>query len=523
MDALLGNTTVLAAVISFVDRRDLGSIACVDKTWSKAVARPQLWEVLAHAPRGPFLASCFRRASSYAYRETDVPAPNVNRRGSPPTIRGCLLSDRSTLKDYINELRAMYYEQQNLKQPPQTLVLPDALFDDAANVKTDRPFTRDEWRRAAFTSVTLIRSAESIVATHMLSGSVLNDTAFFYLWHLKEGRIIATIYQPLATCFDTCAKMLVVGTSDGTIKAWDLAAFVATSKAGTVVRALAFSATLAPRSHIGLAPFLPTRSNQRHKPVRVKVDVTEGSFIHVAAAYEKGDVSVWNATKGELTTSLPVESIHKSTLPRANRTSDRTVTSLMLFRNTLVCGTSVGLVRVFDTRDARLSHRISGHPDAITKTLTRGRVLWSAGKDGSVRWWGGKSPKVLPKSLLCSGPVSHLEMDESVVVAAYEDKGMQAWDVRTQQPLATFGTATGIATVHLDKRKLVTISQAGGVAQMWRWFEMYPVFTFPTTHHHVSLACDDRTLVLGTADGAALLYKMEGIPSKKPSGAAYDY
>ncbi|EQC30291.1 hypothetical protein SDRG_11868 [Saprolegnia diclina VS20] len=521
MDALLGDTHVWATILGYVQRHDVAMMACVNKTWSKAVARPQVWEVLAQAPRGPFLASCFRRASSYAYRETDVPAPNVNRRGAPPTIRGCLLSDRSTLKDYINELRAMYYETQNLAKTPVYLAVPDALYDDAASVRTDRPFTRDEWRRAAFQSVALIQSPSSPLATHVLTGTILHDTAFFYLWHLKEARIVATIYHALATCFDTCAKMLVIGASDGTVKTWDLAAAV-TAKTTSPVRGLAPTSTLAPRSHIGLAPFLPTRANQRHKPVKVQVDVSEGSFVFVAATYEKGDVSVWNATKAELTTSLSVDSIHKSTLPRAARTPAPQVTSLMLFRNTLVCGTSVGLVRVFDTRDARLSHRISGHPDAIVKTLTRGRVLWSAGRDGSVRWWGGKSPKVLPKSLLCEGPVSHLEMDESVVVAAYGTKGMQAWDVRTQQPLTTFGATDGVDSVVFDKRKLVSLSPQG-VVHVWRWFGLYPVHTFPTQHVYTAVAHDERHLVLGTTDGAAVLYRMEGIPSKKPPGALYDY
>ncbi|OQR90094.1 hypothetical protein THRCLA_09437 [Thraustotheca clavata] len=510
MEVLYADTHVFATLLRFLT-------PCVNKTWSKAIARPQLWEYLTGSPRGPFLASCFRRASSYAYREIDVPAP-----GSPPTIRGCLLSDRSTIKDYINELRAIYYEQQNVQKPPKYLHVPDALYYEVANLKADRSFSRDEWHRKAFTTVKLIQSTDSFGhgATHMLSGAIIHEMAFFYLWDLKKSIIVATIYQTFATCFDICQKALVIGSTDGTVKFWDLTTWIMKSKADLPVHGLAPTSSLSLRSHLTIAPFLPTRSSQRQRILKVKVEASDGCFIHVAGVTERGDVAVWNATKGELSTTI---SSDKSTLHRALRESAPQVSSLMLFRNTLVVGTTVGLVRVFDTRDARLCHRISGHPDIVKKTLTRGRVLWSAGRDGSVRWWGGKSPKVLQKSALCSGSVSSFEMDDSVVVAAYDHKGMQAWDVRTQQPLATFGATTGIAKLYLDKRKLVSISMPTGVAQIWRWHDMYPVFTFPTSHAFVDLCADDSHLVLGTQDGCALVYKMEGTPYKKPTGNPYDY
>lgn len=97
---------------------------------------------------------------------------------------------------------------------------------------------------------------------------------------------------------------------------------------------------------------------------------------------------------------------------------------------------------------------------------SRGRVLWSGGKDGSVRWWGGKTAKVLKKSLICDGHVSVLKMDDEVVVAGYSRQGMEAWDVRTQQPLCTFSNAEfgGVQALQYDNRKIVAVSTTGKVS-----------------------------------------------------------
>lgn len=103
--------------------------------------------------------------------------------------------------------------------------------------------------------------------------------------------------------------------------------------------------------------------------------------------------------------------------------------------------------------------------DAVLNTDTKGRVLWSAGREGTVRWWGGKTAKVLSKSAVCAGGISALEMDETVVVAGYAQQGMEAWDVRTQQSLCTFSSSEhgGVKALQFDSRKLVTVSSTGKV------------------------------------------------------------
>ncbi|KAF0690386.1 Aste57867_18221 [Aphanomyces stellatus] len=527
MDDVVADAPLLAKVVGFLSRQDAISMVYVNSTWTKALMRPLVWEELAQTPKGPFLATCFRRAASYIYTEMDVPSPNVNRRGSPPTIRGCLLGDRSTIKDYIDELKGMYYEQRRLNERPMTLQLPDVLFDESKS-KGDHQSKREMFKNA-FKTVKLIESVEKFGqgATHALSGGIGIDGGFFYLWRLKDQELIGTVALASAVCFDICSTALAIGTLDGTVKVWDLATWINKSKSPSSSAATIIppTTTLTMRSHLNLAPFLRTRSNHAYKITAVKVDLSEGSFLQAAATTEKGDIHVWDATKGEIILSLPPDRIHTSALPRAARLSRPQVTSMMLFRNTLVCGTSCGFVRIFDLRNGKLTHRISGHPDAILKTDTKGRVLWTAGKDGSVRWWGGKTAKVCPKSALCRGTVGALEMDETAVVAAYELGGMQAWDVRTQQPLSSFASAAvgGLAALQFDKRKLVTISSAGD-ATLWRWYSMYPHFTFPRQHDHHSytaLCFDEKHLVLGTDAGRALVYKMEGSPYKKSS--VYDY
>ncbi|ETV95249.1 hypothetical protein H310_11155 [Aphanomyces invadans] len=526
MEEVLADAAVLANTISFLPRQDAMSMVYVNSMWTKALMRPAVWEELAQTPKGPILATCFRRAASYIYTEMDVPSPNVNRRGSPPTIRGCLLSDRSTIKDYIDELNGMYYEQRRMEKAPRLLQLPDVLVDDS-KAKGDQS---SDTVKNAFHTVKLIDSEidGTSGASHVLSGGITIDGGFFYLWRLKDLALCGTIALASAACFDVCSTALAIGTVDGTVKVWDFATWLSrmseasASSLNPRLMIIPPTTTLALRSHMNLTSFLRTRSSQTHRITQVKIDVSDGAFLQAAATTDKGDVHVWDATKSEIVLSLGPERIHTSTLPRMARESRPQVTSLMLIRNTLVCGTSAGFVRIFDLRNGKLTHRLSGHPDAILKTGTKGRVLWTAGTDGSIRWWGGKSAKVCPKSALCRGRVSALEMDETAVVAGFEDGGLQAWDVRTQQPLCTFASSSiGVSSVQFDKRKLITVSK-DGIACVWRWYSMYPHGVFPAKFKYTSVCFDQKHLVLGTTAGVAAVYKMEGAPHKKPL-SVYDY
>jgi WD40 repeat protein len=123
------------------------------------------------------------------------------------------------------------------------------------------------------------------------------------------------------------------------------------------------TSSISHRSSLGLMPFLRTRS--KDKVMNVYLDHNDGSLLHLATSTEKGEANVWDVLKGEIILTIDAAKIHRSALPRSNRESNPQITSLMLFRNTLVCGTSSGFIRVFDLRSGRLTHRLAGHPGSL--------------------------------------------------------------------------------------------------------------------------------------------------------------
>ena len=132
-----------------------------------------------------------------------------------------------------------------------------------------------------------------------------------------------------------------------------------------------------------------------------------------------------------------------------------------------------------------------------------------------MRWWGGKTAKILLRSALCEGTISALEMDENVVVAGYTQQGMEAWDVRTQQTLCTFSNRSfgGTRSLQFDNRKVVAVSTTGQAA-LWRWYSADPVRIFepPTpTSRIVSAQFNDRHLVLGTDAGMLFDYDRRSV------------
>lgn len=311
-----------------------------------------------------------------------------------------------------------------------------------------------------------------------------------------------------ASCYHACNDALAVGCSDGTVKIWDYNSMDLRSYASKTRENVPPTTTITHRSSLGLVPFLRTRS--KDKVMKVYLDHNDGTLLHMATSTEKGEANVWDVLKGEILLTIDAAKIHRSALQRSNKESNPQITSLMLFRNTLVCGTSNGFIRVFDLRSGCLTHRLAGHPESVVKTDTKGRVLWSAGKEGTMRWWGGKTAKVLPKSALCEGGISALEMDETVVVAGYEQRGMEAWDVRTQQALCSFSSSEhgGFKSLQFDSRKIISVSTTGKAA-MWRWNSMNPVKWFQppaTSTHFVSARFNRNNVVLGTDCGELVNY-----------------
>ncbi|GLD93078.1 hypothetical protein PINS_up001670 [Pythium insidiosum] len=500
LHVVLQDVHVLARIVACLGMSDTSKLFTVSKHWARELMRPIVWELLAGVPHDPLLLNCFRRAASYCYREIDVPSPNVNRRGNPPVIRACLLSERTSIGEYVRDLRYMSFEDKWLQEP--TSILRANEIKELSNAEHGRS------NSGVFENVKMLTSGIFSVRqeTRVLSGSMENGNANFYLWGLKGKRLRATISQHSAACYHYCNDALAIGCTDGSVKLWDFSSLEARSYGSKTQVHAAPTASVTHRSSLGIMPFLRTRS--RDRVVNVYVDHNDGTLLHMATSTEKGEANVWDVMKGEVLITIDAQKIHRSALPRSQRETNPQITSLMLFRNTLVCGTSCGFIRVFDLRSGRLTHRLAGHPDAVIKTDTKGRVLWSAGREGSVRWWGGKTAKVLSKSALCDGGISALEMDETVVVAGYNQLGMEAWDVRTQQSLCTFSNAAhgGVRSLQFDRRKIVSVSQTGKAA-LWRWHSPDPVKWFeppPSSSRIMSAQFDENNLILGTDCGELL-------------------
>ncbi|KAG6590723.1 WD40 repeat-containing protein [Phytophthora cinnamomi] len=500
VNVLLGKPTLLARVVAFVGSVDTRLLVCLNRNWAREMMKPSVWEISAGVPYEPLLINCFRRAANYCYREVDAPSPNVNRRGSPPAIRACLLNERTSMREYVHDLKLMTAENEWFDKPPRTLSLDDV--PELRNEVHKNP-------RTAFENVGLLNNRFSRSQdARLVSGAIDQERANFYLWSLEKQHLRASMTQTNASCYDVCDEALAVGCTDGAVKIWSFSSLESRNLDTTSLVNASPTTSISHRSSLGMVPFIRTRA--KDKVVNVRIDHNDGTFLHLATSTEKGEANVWDVTKGEIIVSIPSSKIHKSMLPRSQRETCPQITTLMLLRNTLVCGTSCGLIRVFDLRSSRLTHRLAGHPGAVVNADTKGRVLWSAGNEGTVRWWGGKSAKILSKSALCEGSISALEMDETVVVGGYSEQGMEAWDVRTQQSLCTFSNREhgGIKSLQFDNRKLVSVSSTGKAA-MWRWYEPNPVRWFepPTpSARFISTKFNDRHLVFGTDNGQLVDY-----------------
>ncbi|CAI5727266.1 unnamed protein product [Hyaloperonospora brassicae] len=500
INGLLGKPTVLARVVAFAGSVDTRVLVCLNRNWAREMMKPSVWEISAGVPYEPLLINCFRRAANYCYREVDAPSPNVNRRGSPPAIRACLLNERTSMREYVHDLKLMTAENEWFDKSPSVLGL-----SDVPEVRNDvHHNARTAFQNPKLLSTQFSRSQDA----RLVSGAVDQERANFYLWSLEKQQLRASMTQANASCYDVCDEALAVGCTDGAVKIWSFSSLESRKFDATPVVNASPTTSISHRSSLGMVPFIRTRA--KDKVVNVKIDHNDGAFLHLATSTEKGEANIWDVTKGEIIVSIPSSKIHKSMLPRSQRETCPQITSLMLLRNTLVCGTSCGLIRVFDLRSSRLTHRLAGHPGAVVNADTKGRVLWSAGSEGTVRWWGGKSAKILPRSALCEGTISALEMDETVVVAGYSEQGMEAWDVRTQQTLCTFSNQKhgGVRALQFDNRKLISVSTTGKAA-LWRWYEPNPVRWFEPPNpsaRFVSTKFNDRHLVFGTDYGELVDY-----------------
>ncbi|CAH0514323.1 unnamed protein product [Peronospora belbahrii] len=360
------------------------------------------------------------------------------------------------MREYVHDLKLTTAENEWFDKRPRSFD-----FNDVTELKNEM----HKNSRIVFENPVLLKNRFSRNQdTRLVSGAVDHERAHFYLWSLEKQQLRTSMMQTNASCYDVCDEALAVGCTDGAVKIWSFTSLESRNLDTTPLVNASPTTSLSHRSSLGMVPFIRTRA--KDKVVKVELTTMMALSLHLATSTEKGESEL--------------------------------------------CGTSCGLIRVFDLRSCRLTHRLAGHPGAVINADTKGRVLWSAGTEGTVRWWGGKSAKILAKSALCEGTISALEMDETVVVAGYSDQGMEAWDVRTQQSLCTFSNHEhgGVKALQFDNRKLVSVSSTGKAA-LWRWYEPNPMRWFKPPYpsaRFVSTKFNDRHLVFGTDCGELVDY-----------------
>ncbi|CAH0516774.1 unnamed protein product [Peronospora belbahrii] len=326
INMLLGKPILLARVVSYVGSVDTRVLVFLSRIWAREMMKPLVWEISAGVPYEPLLINCFRRAASYCYREVDAPSPNVNRRGSPPAIRACLLNERTSMREYVHDLKLITAENEWFDKRPRLFD-----FNDVTELKNEM----HKNSRIVFENPVLLKNRFSRNQdTRLVSGAVDHERAHFYLWSLEKQQLRTSMMQTNASCYDVCDEALAVGCTDGAVKIWSFTSLESRNLDTTPLVNASPTTSLSHRSSLGMVPFIRTRA--KDKVVKVRIDHNDGTFLHLATSTEKGEANVWDVTKGEVIVSIPSSKIHKSILPRSQRETCPQITSLMLLRNTLV-------------------------------------------------------------------------------------------------------------------------------------------------------------------------------------------
>jgi hypothetical protein len=97
---------------------------------------------------------------------------NVNRRGTPPVIRACLLSERTLMWEYLNDLKMMSFESSWLRGKPVTLNIPN-IHEMTAQRQSDPPI---------FEKIQILNyeNDRGLCNTRILTGGIQQDSAKFY-------------------------------------------------------------------------------------------------------------------------------------------------------------------------------------------------------------------------------------------------------------------------------------------------------------------------------------------------------
>ncbi|KJH49670.1 WD domain, G-beta repeat protein [Dictyocaulus viviparus] len=250
---------------------------------------------------------------------------------------------------------------------------------------------------------------------YIISGSTDRTVKNFKVWSARDGSLIHTLHGHTSTvrCMSLCRNILVSGSRDTTLRAWNI-------ETGMCEQYLT--------GHVAAVRC-------------VQFDLDNGRIV--SGAYDF-TIKVWDFETG----------ICKYTLTgHTNR-----VYSLLLDarRNIVVSGSLDTTIRVWDIFDGTCISVLSGHHSLTSGMQLRGDILVSCNADSDVRVWNIRDGSCMYR---LHGPNGHTSaitslqfLDNGIVVTSGDDGAVKLWDVMKGEFI----------------RDLVVLSSGGSGGCIWR-------------------------------------------------------
>lgn len=304
-------------------------------------------------------------------------------------------------------------------------------------------------------------------------------------------------------------KLVAVGSADGRLTLWNV------SEAKIIANPLVHEggvtgvdyqtqggqiATVGGDGYLRLAqlPPLPTRTLQHPEAVRLFA-LTEDSKRLLSVAADKV-VRVWKV--GEPTAQIERQ------LPGL----PQPITSLAIQADILALGDSEGIVRLWQTKQAKELAQLTGHVGPVVGLafLNNGQQLLSAGEDGTLRLW--QLPAVAAKALVHSQAVTRavLSPDGKRVISAANDKQVRLWNIDTAQPEKTHGSEAAVAALAVapDNASVAIAGEDQSLVVLVGGKEAKRFPNLPAVARALAFTPDSNSLIAGLADNSIRIYSI---------------
>jgi WD40 repeat protein len=223
-----------------------------------------------------------------------------------------------------------------------------------------------------------VRSIAISPTSQTLAASGSADINNIKIWNLRTGELVSTLKgHPNfvnAVAFSADGKTLVSGSSDNTIKIWNLDTCKGTQPCSPTQTVAGHSTTV---KSIAVSPYEPILASGSYS----FQDISNDSD-NPGSSDEDATIKIWNCSTGELLHTLNGHS--------------RTVTSLAIdpFGHLLASGSYDGTIKIWNLHTGQLLHTLevrNARGDAVyvfsVAFSTDGQTIISGGDDGTVKIW----------------------------------------------------------------------------------------------------------------------------------------